>query len=40
VRLEIRWPNGKEQTVTGLKLNQYQKIVEGGYPLDSGSPNM
>ena len=28
VRLEIRWPNGKEQTVTGLKLNQYQKIVE------------
>jgi len=28
VRLDIRWPNGNEQTVTGLKLNQYQKVVE------------
>jgi hypothetical protein len=27
-RLEIRWPNGNAQTVTGLKVNQYQKIVE------------
>ena len=26
--LVIRWPNGNTQTVTGLKLNQYQKIVE------------
>jgi hypothetical protein len=28
VRLDIRWPNGNMQTVRGLKLNQYQKIVE------------
>jgi hypothetical protein len=28
VRLDIRWPNGKEQSVTALKPNQYQKIVE------------
>jgi hypothetical protein len=28
VRLDIRWPNGNEQTVSGLKLNQYQKVVE------------
>ncbi len=28
MRLEIRWPNGNRQTVTGLRLNQYQKIVE------------
>ena len=28
LRLDIRWPNGNEQTVTGLKVNQYQKIVE------------
>ncbi|HSU59555.1 MAG TPA: CRTAC1 family protein [Bryobacteraceae bacterium] len=27
-KLEIRWPNGNAQSVTGLKLNQYQKIVE------------
>ncbi len=27
-RLDIRWPNGNEQTITGLKLNQYQKVVE------------
>ena len=27
-RLEIRWPNGDVQTVNGLKLNQYQRIVE------------
>lgn len=26
--LEIRWPNGNTQTVTGMKVNQYQKIVE------------
>jgi hypothetical protein len=28
VRLDIRWPNGNEQTVAELKLNQYQKILE------------
>jgi enediyne biosynthesis protein E4 len=28
VLLEIRWPNGYIQTVTGLKINEYQKIVE------------
>jgi enediyne biosynthesis protein E4 len=28
VQVEIRWPNGNTQTVTGLKVNQYQKIVE------------
>jgi hypothetical protein len=28
LRLDIRWPNGNEQSVTALKLNQYQKIVE------------
>lgn len=28
VKLEIRWPNGNTQTLTGLKVNQYQKIVE------------
>lgn len=28
VRLDIRWPNGNTQTVSTLKLNQYQKIVE------------
>lgn len=27
-RLEIRWPNGDVQTVSGLKVNQYQRIVE------------
>lgn len=29
VRLDIRWPNGNTQTVTGLKRNQYQNIAEG-----------
>ncbi len=28
LRLDIRWPNGNAQTVTALKVNQYQKIVE------------
>ncbi len=28
IRLDIRWPNGNTQAVSGLKLNQYQKIVE------------
>jgi len=28
LRLDIRWPNGSEQTVNALKPNQYQKIVE------------
>ncbi|MGI8958799.1 MAG: CRTAC1 family protein [Bryobacteraceae bacterium] len=28
VQLEIRWPNGNAQTVTGLKVNQYQKLME------------
>jgi hypothetical protein len=28
LRLDIRWPNGNEQTVTALKPNQYQKIAE------------
>jgi enediyne biosynthesis protein E4 len=28
VELTIRWPNGNAQTVTGLKVNQYQRIVE------------
>jgi hypothetical protein len=28
VKLEIRWPNGNTQTVTALKLNQYQRIGE------------
>ncbi len=28
MRLEIRWPNGKTQSVTALKVNQYQKLVE------------
>ena len=28
LRLDIRWPNGNEQTVTALKPNQYHKIVE------------
>jgi hypothetical protein len=28
LRLEIRWPNGNTQTVTALKRNQYQRIVE------------
>lgn len=27
-QLTIRWPNGNTQTVTGLKLNQYQRILE------------
>ncbi len=27
-KLEIRWPNGEKQAVTGLKLNQYQRIKE------------
>jgi hypothetical protein len=31
VRLEIRWPNGNTQTVTTLKVNQYQKIVESAF---------
>lgn len=26
--LDIRWPNGNAQTVTGLKPNRYQKILE------------
>jgi hypothetical protein len=28
LRLDIRWPNGNEQTVSDLKQNQYQRIVE------------
>ena len=28
LRLDIRWPNGNAQTVTGLKSTQYQKILE------------
>jgi hypothetical protein len=28
LQLDIRWPNGNEQKITKLKLNQYQKIVE------------
>jgi enediyne biosynthesis protein E4 len=28
VQLEIRWPNEHTQIVTGLKVNQYQKLVE------------
>ncbi|HEY7307269.1 MAG TPA: CRTAC1 family protein [Bryobacteraceae bacterium] len=28
MQLEIRWPNGGTRTVKGLKLNQYQRIVE------------
>ena len=28
VSLEIRWPNGQVQSLTGLKLNQYQEIRE------------
>jgi enediyne biosynthesis protein E4 len=27
-KLDIRWPNGNAQTVAGLKVNQYQKVVE------------
>jgi hypothetical protein len=28
VSVEIRWPNGQTQTVTGLRPNQYHKILE------------
>lgn len=28
LQLEIRWPNGNTQTVSKLKLNQYQTIIE------------
>lgn len=40
-RLEIRWPSGKVQTVPGLDINRYHKIVEpdevpGGSRLDAG----
>lgn len=28
--LEIRWPSGKVQTVSGLEINRYHKIVESG----------
>ena len=28
MKLDVRWPNGNSQTVTGLKPNQYQKILE------------
>ena len=28
LRLDIRWPDGSGQIVTGLKLNQYNEIVE------------
>jgi enediyne biosynthesis protein E4 len=28
LQLNIRWPNGHTQTVTGLKINQYQRIAE------------
>ncbi len=28
MRLDIRWPNGNAQTVTGLKTNRYQRILE------------
>jgi hypothetical protein len=28
VKLEIRWPDGKTETVTALKVNEYQRIVE------------
>ena len=28
MRLDIRWPNGNAQTVTGLKMNRYQRILE------------
>jgi hypothetical protein len=27
-KLDIRWPNGNAQTVAGLKVNEYQKVVE------------
>jgi enediyne biosynthesis protein E4 len=27
-KLDIRWPNGNAQTVAGLKVNQYQKVIE------------
>ena len=29
-RLEIRWPSGKVQTIPGLDINRYHKIVESG----------
>ena len=35
VQLEIRWPNGHTQTATGLKLNQYQKVIEQAVPSTS-----
>lgn len=28
VQLDIRWPNGNTEVVKGLKINQYQKVVE------------
>lgn len=28
--LEIRWPGGTVQTVSGLEINRYHKIVESG----------
>jgi enediyne biosynthesis protein E4 len=27
-KLDIRWPNGNAQTVAGLRVNQYQTVVE------------
>jgi enediyne biosynthesis protein E4 len=35
VQLDIRWPNGQTQTVTGLKVNQYQKVIEQAVPSTS-----
>jgi hypothetical protein len=29
LNVEIRWPNGETQTITGLTPNRYQKVVEG-----------
>lgn len=31
-QLEIRWPNGNTQRVTGLKVNQYKQVVELSSP--------
>ncbi len=30
ITVDIRWPNGQVQTVSGLELNRYHKIVEPG----------
>ena len=32
MKLDVRWPNGNAQTVTGLKPNRYQKILEEQTP--------